>query len=428
MDKTIISIGGGKGGVGKSLLAANIAIAIAQLGKSVTLVDADLGAANLHTIFGISRPEHLLEHFINKDIKTLNEAAIETAQPGLKIICGGMAIVGSANPKHFQKLKLIRHLKKLDSEIIILDVSAGVSFNTLDLFNCADIKAIVFTPQLTSLHNGYGFLKSALFRLFMQSIPPEARDILASSRPESGDESLKVILSKLSHVSPDSNFKSILLLDNYNAFIIGNMVHTAKEEHIIYSVAKMVQDHLQIDAPVTGAIRFSNTLQRSVNDRKPFMLWKDIDQNKTQFRKIATALLKKRNSHSNTIQAWSFLEDMETLDEVKPDKTNRKESRYLVEQNLQATFHHRNSMRFVGVIDDISHGGISISFDMALPPKAHGQLVIHSISTENIEVLVKEKHRDKTGLTVGFEFTKLVDQNSDAINAIIGKAAVSTIL
>src|SRR4051794_27501646 len=75
----IIAVGGGKGGVGKSLLAANIAIYLAQLGKRVVLFDADLGGANLHTFVGIERPATTLGDFFDKRVSRLEDCVLQTS-------------------------------------------------------------------------------------------------------------------------------------------------------------------------------------------------------------------------------------------------------------------------------------------------------------------------------------------------------------
>src|SRR5437762_4963422 len=84
----IIAVGGGKGGVGKSLLAANLGIYLAQLGKKVVLLDADLGGANLHTFVGVERPAVTLGDFLNQSVGRLRECVVETAIKDLGLVSG----------------------------------------------------------------------------------------------------------------------------------------------------------------------------------------------------------------------------------------------------------------------------------------------------------------------------------------------------
>src|SRR5512137_2858311 len=93
----LISVGGGKGGVGKSLVAANLAVAMAEDGARVVVVDADLGAANQHALFGLTRPGPGLEGFLRGELPELGAAAVETGVAGLRLVPGSSGVVGAAN-------------------------------------------------------------------------------------------------------------------------------------------------------------------------------------------------------------------------------------------------------------------------------------------------------------------------------------------
>src|SRR2546430_5139719 len=86
--RKIIAIGSGKGGVGKSLLAANLGIYLAQLGKQVVLIDADLGGANLHTFVGVERPAVTLARFLDQRAQKLEECMVDTSVNGLRLVAG----------------------------------------------------------------------------------------------------------------------------------------------------------------------------------------------------------------------------------------------------------------------------------------------------------------------------------------------------
>ena len=109
----IWAIGGGKGGVGKSVVASNLAVCMAKLGRRVVIVDGDLGGANLDTLFGCPRPARTLADFFAKHVERLEEIAVPTGVDGLALVAGDADTLGSANPAHAQKQKLVRHLKAL---------------------------------------------------------------------------------------------------------------------------------------------------------------------------------------------------------------------------------------------------------------------------------------------------------------------------
>lgn len=159
----IIAVGGGKGGVGKSVVSANMGLVLADAGHRVVLVDGDLGGANLHTVLGVPPPIVTLSDFIGKST-SLDDLAINTPYPNLRLISGALDDMDAANPKHQQKMRLLRHLEGFDADYLILDLGAGTNYNTLDFFLLADDGLMVVQPEPTSVENAYRFLKAAFLR------------------------------------------------------------------------------------------------------------------------------------------------------------------------------------------------------------------------------------------------------------------------
>src|SRR3569623_502035 len=106
--KRCITIGGGKGGVGKSLVASNLAMAMAQAGSRVVLVDCDLGAANQHVLFGIDRPKPGIQGLLDKKITSLEEGLTPTQHPNLHLVARTGASVGAANLLHGETQRILR--------------------------------------------------------------------------------------------------------------------------------------------------------------------------------------------------------------------------------------------------------------------------------------------------------------------------------
>jgi len=187
----IIAVGGGKGGVGKSVLSIVLASASAARGSRVVLVDLDLGSANLHTYLGLHGDMPGIADFFLKKATDLEELAIETPIQNVKLVSGARFYPGIANPPHQTKLKLIRHMRKLAADVVILDLGAGVHFNTLDFFSVSQPGLITLAPEPGSVLNAYSFVKAGLFRHLLRVFgkDPDVRAVLDEAGQRGGEES-----------------------------------------------------------------------------------------------------------------------------------------------------------------------------------------------------------------------------------------------
>ena len=153
----IITVTSGKGGVGKSNLSVNMAIAFARLGKKVIVMDADLGLANVNVMLKMI-PKYNLYHVIKKQ-KTIREILVET-EYGISIVAGASGFSQIANMAEDDRKDFIAELETLSNvDIIIIDTSAGVSSNVLDFIAAADDAVIITTPEPTAITDAYGIIK-----------------------------------------------------------------------------------------------------------------------------------------------------------------------------------------------------------------------------------------------------------------------------
>jgi flagellar biosynthesis protein FlhG len=164
VDRRIIAIGSGKGGVGKSLIAANLAIYLAQLGKRVILIDADLGGANVHSFVGVDRPTVSLGDFFDKRVQSIQDCVVPTAISNLGLISSEGDPVWAANPKPAAKNRLFTQIRKLEADYLICDLPSGSGFTALDFFLVAHLGVLVVAPEPTAVENTFRFIKSAFLR------------------------------------------------------------------------------------------------------------------------------------------------------------------------------------------------------------------------------------------------------------------------
>ena len=153
----IITITSGKGGVGKTNMAVNLAISFARIGKKVTLLDADLGLANVNVILGVI-PKYTLYHMIRQQ-KTMREIITDT-EYGIQFVAGASGFTKIANLSDDERKSFIEEMLALaDADILIIDTSAGVSKNVLDFVAAADDTLIITTPEPTAITDAYGIIK-----------------------------------------------------------------------------------------------------------------------------------------------------------------------------------------------------------------------------------------------------------------------------
>jgi len=163
-----IAITSGKGGVGKTSIAVSLSIALAKDGSSVTLLDADLGMANINVILGII-PKYNLYHVI-KGKKKIKDIVINVPE-GIKIIAGASGFHQLANLEVKQRASFIESVSGLDSsDYMIIDTGAGVSQNVLSFLMAADEIIVLTTPEPTAITDAYGIIKSIAAQSLEKSI------------------------------------------------------------------------------------------------------------------------------------------------------------------------------------------------------------------------------------------------------------------
>ena len=149
----IWAIGGGKGGVGKSLIAVSFGILLSRLGNRVLLVDADLGAPNLHTFMGMENGKRTLSGFLKGKIQNIDDTVTNTPIPNLGLISGSRDPLGVADLDSNSIARLKAALKGVGHDYVLLDIGPGTSFNMLELFLLADEGILVTTTEPTSIEN-----------------------------------------------------------------------------------------------------------------------------------------------------------------------------------------------------------------------------------------------------------------------------------
>ncbi|MFZ5449434.1 MAG: P-loop NTPase [Thermodesulfobacteriota bacterium] len=296
LSKKLWSIGGGKGGIGKSVFTLGLGISLARMGKKIILVDADLGGANLHTLMGVRFPPCTLEDFLLNRVGRLEDIVIETQVEGIGLICGADDILGAANPTYNQKVRILRQIENLPADLVFLDLGAGTSYNILDFFNYSHGRICVMTNQATSLQNVYGFIKSALYRQITREFAKDhemLRLVFQSDATPSDSkiDSVEDLLLQLPAGGEDRLNRFLNLLKNFKLFLVVNMVKDGPDLQAAKIIEKVCGSFLSVVPQILGHLSFDPAIEKAVNQMVPFPLNQQNSPAALDFNEIAQNLL-----------------------------------------------------------------------------------------------------------------------------------------
>ena len=225
---TIVSVGSGKGGVGKSVVAANLAMLLAKQGKRVVLADLDVGGADAHILFGMLHPTLTLTDFIERRVDRL-EAVLQpvSAHPFLQLIPGTGETLATANLPYGKKKRLIRHFKQLEADVIMVDIGAGTSYHALDFFLMADYYLAVATPDPTSVLDLYRFIKLAAIRRVLSAFL--VRDAVSDALSDRDFSSVEEVIQAVEETDSHARETAAKTLERIQPHLIAGQCLEAEE-------------------------------------------------------------------------------------------------------------------------------------------------------------------------------------------------------
>lgn len=171
---TIIAVGGGKGGVGKSVVSSNVSAKLAAAGQKVLTIDLDIGGSNLHTYFGRKVSSPSLTDFLTDSSVSFQSIISESGVDGVSLITSGQTRgLGSIKTDSLNMKRVwdgivgAKALYGYDS--VVLDLGAGTDEHTTDFFLAAHVGVVTVLPEPTSIENAYTFLKAVLWKLIQNA-------------------------------------------------------------------------------------------------------------------------------------------------------------------------------------------------------------------------------------------------------------------
>ena len=265
--RRVVAFASGKGGVGKSLLCANLGIFLAQIGKRVVLLDGNLGSANLHTMLGTERHSRTLADFVDRRVARLEDVVIDTPVSGLGLIAGERDPAGAANPKPAQKLRLLQQTHELPCDYVLLDLAAGAGFNVLDLFLTADVGVVVAVPEPGSVEGAYRFVKCAFMRRLRTM--PQSERLVAHARSEGGIPAPLDLCDLAEALDPAFGETLRREVQSFRPRLVINQARTREDTELGPAMRSAARRRLGVTFDVLGSIEYDEAARVAVRRCRP---------------------------------------------------------------------------------------------------------------------------------------------------------------
>jgi flagellar biosynthesis protein FlhG len=278
----IIAVGGAKGGIGKSIFSANLGIYLSYLGNQTVLVDLDLGGANLHLYLGEYSLKYNIDDYLNQRVSSISDIVVSTKY-GPKLVGGGSSQLGSANIHFAKKLKLLRAIKQIEADYIIIDLGGDTSYNIIDFFLAADQGIVLTTCDPPSYLEAYNFIKVALFRKLNRIFGPESElrkyknsDLLwlikKATLPGKGNKgkAIEYLIKRVKAEMPEGLPLIEHVLDSFRPGMVVNMI--SENDHVpqvVNRVQDVSQKMLTVAVDYLGSIDYQPDIKQSAHDLVP---------------------------------------------------------------------------------------------------------------------------------------------------------------
>jgi flagellar biosynthesis protein FlhG len=293
MTPRVVAIGGGKGGVGKSLVAANVGIFLATLGKKVVLVDGSFGSPNLHIFAGVPRPSRSLCETFAANGPTLAEIAVSTHVPGVRLVGGVYDPPWVAEPGPTRVRVIAEQLRQLPADWVVVDLGPGLASPTLELFLEADIGLLVAVPDPTSIELMHRFVKAA----FLKHLERRGLAHLALAEPSAGHRyeggtpsALEIYLTSVEANAPEvSELREAIL--GFAPHLVINSARSKSDMELGRAVASVARRRLGAPMQYLGHLEYDEAVWASTRRRRPLLIEHPETRIAKCFERVARGLL-----------------------------------------------------------------------------------------------------------------------------------------
>ncbi len=294
--RKIIPVASGKGGVGKSIIAANLGVLLASYGKKVVLIDLDLGGSNLHTYLGIKNRNEGIGNYLQKKDASFTDILVDTPYTNVKFVAGDVLVTGTANLKQAERRTVMRSIEGVDADYVIMDLGSGTSLNVIDFFLMSNTSIVVTTPQTPSILNAYSLLKNATFRHLIRtltrprSVANYLKEIIRERKP-GGTPTIAEILEHIHGLDRKAGDEATSQLARMHPYLAVNMAESPEDMDIAEELRNLIFRNLQVDTGCLGLVYNDRAVGESVRRLQPVAIANREALAATQIERMAQKIL-----------------------------------------------------------------------------------------------------------------------------------------
>jgi flagellar biosynthesis protein FlhG len=236
-----------------------------------------------------------LGDFLEDRVVDLERVAVETSIPGLRLILGALGNAGETITTSQQRVALVRAIRCLEADLVVLDLSSGIERSTLDLFVAADSSFVVTTPEPTAVENAYAFLRAAFYRRMGQALATSpiadlVRDLM-SKRSERGIRSPVDLLDEIDRADPAEGARFRAAVAGFRPRLLINQVRSSDDVKLGFSMRSVCRKYFGVPVEYVGYVNQDDAVWRSVKERRPLVLAHPQSDGSFYMRRIAKKLL-----------------------------------------------------------------------------------------------------------------------------------------
>jgi len=243
----------------------------------------------------VPTPGASLADFVAQREDDLGKLLVATPVPRLEIIAGTQANLAGAQPSHLRRVRLVKELRRLDADTVVVDLGAGTHVSVLDYFLVGDDGLVVVRPEPTSVENAYTFLRAAFYRrLRLAMVGHGVRQVVTQAMDQRNEKGIRTpidLLREVEAIDAVEGRRFVQTMRSFRPRIVVNEVRTADDVKLGFSIGSVCKKYFGFDAEYIGYVNHDEAARRSVAVRRPVVALSGDADSSIYLQRIARKLL-----------------------------------------------------------------------------------------------------------------------------------------